>query len=611
MKPAPTDPTGGAAAAAPPRASTRRPRRRTGAVQRVLAPLGAVLGRLTLRQMLTLPFVSLVLLLAVTLGALSYFAARSAVDNLSGQLLTETALRIGGALQRELDGAAIVLDTAFPEGVRAPVSAADELPALRQRFWQATAIQREVNNYVYYAGTQGQFVGLWRHGEQEAELRLRLDGQGPRVIRRFRGIAGTLGEPRAEDRTFEPRQRPWYALGLAAPAAAWTPVYIDFNNADLVATLVRPVRDAQGAAAGVVATDLALRRLSDLLRSQALGPTALAYVMQADGTLIALSRGAHLMTDAEGRPARLHASRSAEPLVPATYAAIAERLRQPDADPARPLLAQAPDASRAQAAYVRLRAGTGLDWIVVVAVPQADVLQHALQIFQNTAALAVAASLAALLVGLAVLGALAAELRRLAEAAARVGAGQLDTPLQVERRDEIGELARSFAQMQQRLLTDRLTGLSNREAALRRIDERIARHRRRGDSRAFAVLFVDFNRFKHINDRFGHDVGDQVLIEMAQRLRARLRADDTVARFAGDEFLVLLDAVTDRRDAERVRSQLDEALREPLAALAAHAPGEAAAGASIGLAMFPADGTDIDSLIKLADQDMYRRKGQG
>lgn len=571
--------------------------------------LARLLGRLTLRQLLTLPYVSLVLMLAMTIGALSYFAARNAVDNLSGQLIAETAQRIGDKLQREIDGAAAVLDTAFPPGLPAPARLADELPALRLRFWQASSIQRESNGYVYYGDRQGHFFGLYRHGEDRAELRLRFEGSGPRLIRPFRGIAGALGEPQTEARSFDPRQRPWFKRGLEAPAAAWTPVYIDFNNVDLVATLSRPVRDAQGQALGVVATDLPLRSVNTLLRGLSLGPNALAYVVEGDGQLIALSRGEHLMTDAEGRPARLHASRSAEPLVPTTFAAVQRLLKQGEAQAPHAVVVRGPDDSRAQVAWVRLRDEAGLDWMIVVTVPQADVLQHAVQIFQGTAVLAAAASLAALLVGLAILAALTRELRRLADAARRVGDGQLDAPLQVQRRDEIGEVARSFAQMQQRLLTDRLTGLSNREAALRRIDERIAQHRRRGDKRPFAVMFVDFNRFKQINDNYGHDVGDQVLKELATRLRGRLRAEDTVARYAGDEFLVLLDAVSDRQDADRVRQHLEQAMREPLQALAEVAPALPSAGASFGIAMFPADGADIDTLIKVADQDMYRRKG--
>jgi diguanylate cyclase (GGDEF)-like protein len=162
--------------------------------------------------------------------------------------------------------------------------------------------------------------------------------------------------------------------------------------------------------------------------------------------------------------------------------------------------------------------------------------------------------------------------------------------------------------MQNKLLTDHLTGLSNREAVVRRIEDRIRQQRRRGDARPFVVMFADFNRFKSINDRFGHDVGDRVLQELAQRLRDGVRANDLVARYAGDEFVLLIDTVDNRRDAEAIRSHLDATLRQPLAALHGLAPDEPNEGAAIGLALYPDDGQDVDSLLKRADADMYARK---
>ena len=124
-----------------------------------------------------------------------------------------------------------------------------------------------------------------------------------------------------------------------------------------------------------------------------------------------------------------------------------------------------------------------------------------------------------------------------------MGEGILDANIPVDRNDEIGDLAKSFATMQKRLLTDRLTGIPNREAVVRHIEDRIIRQRRRGDSHPFAVLFVDLNEFKQINDRFGHDVGDRVLVEIGQRLMNSLRESDLAARFGGDEFIVLLEEV--------------------------------------------------------------------
>ena len=568
-------------------------------------------NRLSLRQMLTLPYIALVLLLTGTIGALSYNAGREAVDSLSGQLLTETVHRIAQAVDRHVAGSEAVLETAFPKGMAAPLTVAGDLAALRTRFWLATSVHRNPNNYAYYGSNDGEFFGLWRHSESEAELRLRLLGSGPRSIARFTGINGPLQTAVAEQKVFEPRDRPWFKAGQDASNQTWTSIYIDFKTAELVATRARRVDDAQGRLHGVVATDLSLDRVNRFLHELPLSANGLAFVIEGDGNLIGVSRGRHLKTGADGRNERLNAADSDNPLVVATYKAFRGLLRQRTGEVPRTDVFEAPDGGLVQVAHARMQDSAGLDWVILVAVPRSDFLYRVTENFRTSALLGVAAALAVLLIGLAVLTVVSRDLRQLSQAAQRIGEGQLAIPPAIERRDEVGDLSRSFVAMQQRLLTDRLTGLFNREAVLRRIDERMDRQRRSGDSAQFAVLFVDLNRFKHINDQYGHDVGDQVLQELAARLRSRLRATDTVARYAGDEFLVLVDSVASRADAQAVRDQLEHSMREPLQALAVAQggdPGLVSAGAAIGVAVFPGDAQDVQSLIRCADLDMYSRK---
>jgi diguanylate cyclase (GGDEF)-like protein len=143
------------------------------------------------------------------------------------------------------------------------------------------------------------------------------------------------------------------------------------------------------------------------------------------------------------------------------------------------------------------------------------------------------------------------------------------------------------------------------------VEDRIVQQRRRGDPRPFGVLFIDINNFKTINDEFGHDIGDAVLQELGRRLGAAVRADDLVARFAGDEFLVLLDSVDRPEDALRVAANLEELLRQPLAILTGSATLAPALGAAIGVAVYPEDGQDVDTLVRHADQQMYLRKRVG
>jgi diguanylate cyclase (GGDEF)-like protein len=171
-------------------------------------------------------------------------------------------------------------------------------------------------------------------------------------------------------------------------------------------------------------------------------------------------------------------------------------------------------------------------------------------------------------------------------------------------------------------LTDPLTGLANREAVVRRIEERLQQQRRRRDARPFAVLFADLNNFKRVNDVYGHEAGDEVLVELAKRLKSAVRGHDLVARFAGDEFVVFIETAGHRRDAETVRSHVEKVLAKPLQTLLGRDPISgnviatseladatgAPSGGACGLAYFPEDGQDLQSLLKAADDDMYSRK---
>jgi len=575
-------------------------------------PKRTLSDRLTLRRLLTLPYAVLVLTLVLLMGALSWRAGRDTVGSLSGQLLVEAVSRIAVSLERHVGGADAVLEAAFPTGMTAPERPEREFDALRERFWLATSVHRDPNNYVYYGDREGRFIGLWRFSEQEAELRLRTRGEGPRTLYRVSGFTGAPRSPVTEDKVFEPRERPWYRTAMGQPAAlSWTPVYVDFKTQDLVVTRTKRIVNEVGEPDGVAATDLPLKQVNALLQRLSLSENAVAMVVEADGQLVGVSRGAHMKTVAADEHERLNARQSPDALVAAAYAAVRERSSGEAAGPGTAPLTfgfDGPDGRAVQVGYAHVDPALGLDWLIITAVPRADFLAGVQRGIVQAAVLAGLATAIALALGWAVLGIVTRELRQLADAARRVGDGVLDEPPEVHRDDELGELARSFAEMQKRLLTDQLTGLSNRGAILRRIEDRILQQRRRGDRWPFAVMFIDFDRFKDINDRFGHSVGDAVLKEIGQRLRAGVRIGDLVARYAGDEFVLLLESVENRADAEAARLHLEAALRQPLQSLAEVAPPDYAVSVSVGIAVYPDDGQDTETLLRHADADMYARK---
>jgi diguanylate cyclase (GGDEF)-like protein len=152
---------------------------------------------------------------------------------------------------------------------------------------------------------------------------------------------------------------------------------------------------------------------------------------------------------------------------------------------------------------------------------------------------------------------------------------------------------------------DSLTGLPNRLQLQLRLEHGIA-WARRHDSR-LAVLFLDIDRFKEINDTLGHDAGDQVLAQFAQRLRQCVREVDTVARQGGDEFIVLLAELRSAHDAQQVADKIIAAIAAPFTV-----HGQAlAVAASVGVAVYPDDEIDLDHLVEKADLAMYAAKQRG
>lgn len=152
---------------------------------------------------------------------------------------------------------------------------------------------------------------------------------------------------------------------------------------------------------------------------------------------------------------------------------------------------------------------------------------------------------------------------------------------------------------------DHLTQLPNR----RLFRDRLAQEIRMADRAklGMALLFIDLDRFKEVNDTLGHDAGDALLVEAARRISSCVRESDTVARLGGDEFTVILSRVTDESHVERVAQNIIHTLARPYEQLG----DDITSSASIGITFYPTDGADAGSLVKNADQAMYLSKNKG
>ncbi|WP_407702168.1 diguanylate cyclase domain-containing protein [Varunaivibrio sulfuroxidans] len=172
-------------------------------------------------------------------------------------------------------------------------------------------------------------------------------------------------------------------------------------------------------------------------------------------------------------------------------------------------------------------------------------------------------------------------------------------------RDEIAERRRTEERYRQLATHDMLTNLPNRTLLPEKVDDALKQAKR--NRLGVAVLFVDLDGFKAINDTYGHDAGDQVLVEVAHRLRGCLRETDTAARMGGDEFVVVLDQLESPDNAVKVAQKILASLSAPFDL----DTNKGAIGASIGIALYPEHGRNYDALLTSADNAMYGVKGSG
>ncbi|RQP23771.1 diguanylate cyclase domain-containing protein [Piscinibacter terrae] len=258
--------------------------------------------------------------------------------------------------------------------------------------------------------------------------------------------------------------------------------------------------------------------------------------------------------------------------------------------------------------------------VLGIAEPLSEILESTRTLARTTLQIVLGFSAIAIVLALFAARVVTRPLNQMTQEVRRFSSDRPVGDLPTQRQDEIGELARGFDEMQRRIsLTmseldasrthlahmarhDNLTGLANRSVFIDRLEHAILTAKRSGG--CLAVLFVDLDRFKHINDTYGHGVGDVALVQAARLLTSSVREVDTVARWGGDEFVILLEAMDEEHEARRVAQTLLDRFGRRMD-VSGHALD---LGVSIGISMYPRDGFEASELIQRADEAMYLAK---
>ncbi len=556
-----------------------------------------------------LPFVGLVTVLALTLGGLFYFTALRGVDDFSQQLLDDISNRVLQATTQHLATPKIALNTAAPEAETFLPGASDSikliqpqtLTQIEDRLWLATGLFPDVSGYIYFGDETGRFVGVNR-SSAGTEVRLKDAPDKLRNVYRSSG-PGLRGDILRSD-TLDPRERVWYRSAQSNQALTWSPIYIDATSKELTLTLARPMQINDGAARGVVATDLPLKSLDRFFDSLAVSATGVAFAVDVAGDLVAASGKDPLVSDSNGMPVRLNAANSGNPLIRSAYAAMTD-VTHYNAKSINGVLQTrfTTEAGIVDMSATAISDTAGLNWKMVVAIPRADHMGALRATAIKSIIAALLALLAAVALGLWLTQRVTGDVARLSDAMRLLASGHSPDSIALHRTDELESIAQSVQQMSTGLLHDPLTGVLNRSTFEKRFDARID-NARSGSKPLFALAFIDLDKFKEVNDQYGHAMGDAVLAITSQRLVSQLRADDVIARFGGDEFIVLLDAVADTTNAALVIDRMRNAIIEPMNVAGRTIQIEG----SFGLALYPSDGQTLAELTAAADQRMYYAK---
>jgi diguanylate cyclase (GGDEF)-like protein len=444
-------------------------------------------------------------------------------------------------------------------------------------------------------------VGVNRDSGLEAEVRLRELGADKRTIYVTRGPWERGRLVRTDN--YDPRTRPWFVEASKRASLTWSSVYVDYTTKALTVTLAKPVFNKQHEQRGVVATDIPLTALTEFVRGLKVSDTGVAFIMEKNGNLVATSSKEQLFGDNSPQGNRLRADQSANPLIRQAYAQLqaASDIRTTavrGVDIAR--YSFDGDGSRVHMSATAQRDAAGLDWTMVVAIPRSDHMGNVRRTILQNVVIGLLAIALALAAGLWIMHRVTGDVRRLSEATRLLARGQSPERLFPDRKDELGSIARAVEEFKEGLLIDPLTGALTRPT----FEKRFAAHVHAAPAGSLAVGFVDMDKFKNVNDQFGHALGDAVLAVSAQRIASALRRDDLLARYGGDEFVLMLSGVTSDDDLAVRLDEITRRLDEPIAL----AGQSIQAGASCGGALYPRDGTTLLQLVEVADARMFGEK---
>jgi diguanylate cyclase (GGDEF)-like protein len=480
-------------------------------------------------------------------GWVSFTNGQKSINDLSSRLRAEASARVEQRLEAYLTKSQVI-NQMNAEAIALEKVDLTDPNSLTQNFWsQRFLFDTVCGSAIYFGGVDGEFTGL---GWQE-DMAWRIGRSGVATGGDFyRYATDNTGKPMVLAQkfdAFDPRIRPWYQAAIQSPQPVWSPIFPDFRRQEMKISLAQAVYDGDRNLQGVVGVDCLLSSIGSFLQEIKISRSSQTFIIERTGKLVATSAGTppfNLSRD------ELKAKDSSFPLIRATSQYINEKFGDLrllktqqqfsfDFYQVRELVQVSP-----------FSLGEGLNWLIVVVVPEVDFMEN---VYANNRAILILglSSLAiAIVIGILLTHYLVKPILDTVQATVSLTEGDWEQRVPDSMVEELSVLSKainylaaqlrlSFNQLTYDATHDLLTNLLNQSAFRQHLKEAIANTNNLGNHN-FAVMFLDLDYFKLINDSLGHLLGDRLLAQAAQRLTSCLEKNDTIARFGGDEFVILL-----------------------------------------------------------------------
>ena len=423
--------------------------------------------KVPLRMMLIVPFVLQMFAVVALVGYFSWRNGQKTVQNFALQLSTQVTERIDRHLQNYLNTPHL-FHKINAAAVKNGILDIENFTSLERQFWSEIKLSDAID-YIFFGDEFGNFIGVQEYLDGRTVVKFRDWYTSPQREIYLLDEGGNRGKF-LNAKEYDPRIRPWYKVTMEMQAASWSPIYVSADLGILQITPTIPIYAPDGQLRGVLGINLVLDQISHFLQELEISHSGEAFIIERNGDLVGSSTSEHPFIQTDDKPQRLNAIDSTESVIRLTMQQLLTHLGSLDVIHTSQKFSFKVNGAKQLVQVSPIEDGRGLNWLIVVVIPEADFMEHINANTRTTMSLCVVGLLVAILVCLLTSRWIVKPILTLNTAAKHLADGEWEQKLPVTRADELGQLGKSFNKMAEYLKAS-FTALESKNEQLQRLDE--------------------------------------------------------------------------------------------------------------------------------------------